>query len=84
MATMVLRSGQPKVNASNLVNYIMEYENGTIRQEDFLQLFSYLIKTGYAWQLQGSIYGRPAASLIERGIISKSGEINRKKLGRVI
>jgi len=69
-----------KVTKGNLVDYIMAHESGELDQEGTLQLFAYLIKTGQAWSLQGSIYGRPARSLIERGIISKKGKINRKKL----
>ncbi len=59
----------------NSVGYIMEYESGELSGEDALVLFAYLIRTGFAWQLQGSIYGRPAKSLIEQGIISPQGKI---------
>lgn len=69
-----------EVTAGNVVDYIMSYEEGTISKEDFLRMFSYLIKTGQAWSLQGSLYGRPAANLIESGVISKQGKINWKKV----
>jgi len=69
-----------KVTKKNLVDYIMSYEDGSLDTEGTLQLFSHLIKTGQAWQLQGSMYGRPAQSLIDRGIISRKGVINRNKL----
>lgn len=69
-----------KITSKNLVNYIMDYESGTLDTENTLKLFSYLIKSGMAWKLQGSIYGRPARSLIDRGIISEKGIINREKV----
>lgn len=69
-----------EVTAGNLVNFVMDYEGGTISKEDYFRLFSYLIRTGQAWHLQGSIYGRPAADLIESGAISKKGKINWKKI----
>jgi len=69
-----------KITHSNLVNYIIAYEDGTISRNDYLRLFAFLIRTGMAWSLQGSIYGRPAHDLIESGVISKKGRINRKKL----
>jgi hypothetical protein len=43
-------------------------------QEEQLQAWSYLIKSGDAWRLQGW-YGRNASYLINAGYISKSGEI---------
>lgn len=53
---------------------IIDFECGALSEEDTLELFAYLIKTGMAWSLQGS-YGRAAASLIEQGLISKEGEV---------
>jgi len=50
--------------------HIIDYENGEIEDEKFLELFQYLVNTGLAWQLQGS-YGRTAISLIDEGLISK-------------
>ena len=58
----------------NLVDYIMQYEAEELRGEQVLKLFSYLIKTGKAWSLQG-VYGRMAGALIERGYLSKQGKI---------
>ena len=69
-----------EVNQHNLVDYIVKYEEGEISDEDYLKLFSYLIKTGQAWSLQGSIYGRPAHDLIESGVISKTGKIDWDKV----
>lgn len=67
-----------KINSVNLVEYIMSYEEGTISKNDYLEMMSYLVKTGQAWQLQGSIYGRPAQSLIENGYLDRKGKILKK------
>lgn len=58
----------------NEVDYIIRYEQGELRGQEVLKLFSHLIKTGKAWSLQGS-YGRYAEALIDRGYISEKGEI---------
>lgn len=68
------------VTVSNLVDYVMEYEGGTISPENMVRMFSYLIKTGQAWSLQGSLYGRPARDLIEAGVINRDGKINWDKV----
>ena len=65
---------------SKKVDMIIDYESGELKAEDTLKLFAELIRTGQAWQLQGSIYGRPAEQLIEQGYISKEGKI-LKELG---
>jgi hypothetical protein len=43
--------------------------------EEQLEAWAYLIKTGHCWSLQGW-FGRTASQLIEQGIITKEGEIN--------
>ena len=58
----------------NEVDYIIAYENGELRGDKVIELFSHLIKTGRAWSLQGA-YGRMAGALIDRGYISKQGKI---------
>lgn len=47
---------------------IIAFEQGELDREAVIELFQHLVKTGLAWQLQGS-YGRMAASLIEAGEI---------------
>jgi len=43
-------------------------------EEDQLEAWAYLIKTGEVWGLQGW-YGRTARDLIDAGKISKEGEV---------
>ena len=71
----ITEDGNNPVNSGNLVDYIMKYEGGDITGEEYLQLFSYLVKTGQAWQLQGSLYGRPAKELIDNGYLDRRGKI---------
>ena len=59
----------------DVVGLIMDYESGELSADKTLELFGELIRSGMAWQLQGSIYGRPAQALIDGGYISKDGKI---------
>ena len=65
------------VNAKNLVDNITDYESGELSDEKTLQLFSYLVKTGIVWSLQGC-YGRTAAALIEAGWLDRQGNITKE------
>jgi hypothetical protein len=56
------------------VGFIIDLENGDADDEQIVQGFAHLIRTGLAWQLQGS-YGRMANSIIERGYISREGVV---------
>jgi len=56
------------------LDYIIRYEAGELNDKETLKLFSHLIKTGRAWQLQGS-YGRTAWALIQDKFISKQGKL---------
>ena len=48
---------------------VIEFEEGTLEEDEVVELFQDLIDSGLAWQLQG-FYGRTAASLIENGFCS--------------
>ena len=55
------------------------YAEGFLEGEDAtnqerLQAFGYLVKSGLAWSLQGAT-GRAAQYLIDKGFITKDGEV---------
>ena len=54
------------------VGKIMDYENGKLGEAETIELFSFLLKTGLAWSLQGS-YSRAASQFIESGVLDKNG-----------
>lgn len=58
----------------DIVGRMMAFENGELDDDKALELFSELVKTGMAWQLQGA-YGRTAGDLIARGILTEDGDI---------
>jgi len=49
---------------------IIRYEEGDISEDEAVELFTSLVKTGAAWSLQGT-YGRQAIHLIQEGLIEK-------------
>ena len=53
---------------------LIKYEDYGLNDEEFLELFSYLIKTGRCWKLQGH-YGRTAEEMIEYNYIDEEGNI---------
>jgi len=67
----------------DLVDKIIAWESGELSDKDTVRFFAELVKSGQAWSLQGT-YGRTAMNLIERGYITKSGKINKKKLSELV
>jgi hypothetical protein len=63
-------------NAMSLSNMqvLFDYENGELDEIQSLILFSELVKSGLAWQLQGH-YERTAKALIEGGFLEFDGTI---------
>jgi hypothetical protein len=59
---------------SDLVGRMMAFEEGELSNDEALKLFSELVKTGVAWELQGA-YGRVAGDLIARGVLTEDGDI---------
>lgn len=57
-----------------IADRLIDFELGLLNEQEILQLFSALIKSGMAWTLQGN-YGRTAAYLIKSGIIDEKGQI---------
>ena len=53
---------------SDIVDAIIQAENGELGRDGYIHLFQHLVDTGLAWQLQGS-YGREARRLLEAGLI---------------
>ena len=51
----------------DIIDKIIDYEQGTLSTKETVALFQELINSGQAWQLQGH-YGRTADTLIKRGI----------------
>lgn len=51
-----------------LPQQLIAYENGELDDTETLELFTELVRTGLAWELQGH-YGRTAAWLIEEGLV---------------
>jgi len=58
----------------DIVSKIMEYEDGSMSDEDTITFFQELIDSGLAWKLQGH-YGRVAADLIENGYYHKKEKV---------
>jgi hypothetical protein len=56
------------------IESIIAWEEGTLDEQGTLELFSSLIRTGRAWELQGS-YVRAAEHLIDAGYLDEKGDI---------
>lgn len=50
----------------DLVNKVMDWEDGRMDEDEETQFFQELVNSGMAWQLQG-MYGRRANQLIQEG-----------------
>jgi len=57
-----------------LVEKIISYEQGDFSQEETIDFFSELIKSGIIYSLQGH-YGRTADNLMNQEYISEEGEV---------
>ena len=59
---------------SNMINKIIDYEEGSLSNTESIELIQDLINSGKVWKLQGS-YGRIASQLIESGhcVLGKKG-----------
>lgn len=67
----------------DIVDRIIQYEEGELGVRESVKLFSDLIKNGIVWQLQGS-YGRTADSLIKSGVINMNGDIDYARLDTLL
>lgn len=63
---------------------LVDFEMGELDEDEALDLFAELVRTGMAWHLQG-FYGRTAAGLIDRGLLSEFGDrIDTVLVGEVV
>ena len=63
----------------NLVVELIDYEEGNLDAAEEVNLFGRLIKSGFAWTLQGH-YGRTAQAMIDAGFITAEGELDVVRL----
>ena len=54
----------------NLVDALIGLDEGTLTEDQEVELFQELVDSGLAWKLQGRI-GRQAADMIEAGVINR-------------
>lgn len=57
-----------------MINSIIQYESNDFHQQEKIEFFAELIRSGYIHSLQGH-YHRTAQALIEGGYISEDGEV---------
>ena len=57
----------------DLVSAIMGYEDGSLDQDEEIELFQHLVDTGQAWTLQG-MYGRQAQRMLDAGLIHHASD----------
>jgi len=76
--TIRMRKLPQKVTSANALKWMEEFEGGNLSVAQADELFSYLVKTGQAWTLQG-FYGRQAQTLIHIGILDTKGNILVKR-----
>lgn len=62
------------ISNTDVIDDVICYEAGGMDSRETLKFFSKLIRTGMAWNLQGS-YGKTAQELIECGWIASDGMI---------
>lgn len=55
-----------KRGRNDMLDRLIDHEEGRLSEPETVQLFQQLIDTGLAWKLQGH-YGRTAQALIEAG-----------------
>ena len=61
------------------IGKVIAYEQGDLSDDEAIDLFCELIKSGLAYSLQGH-YGRMAQSLINAGYITHDGTRTEKEL----
>jgi len=59
---------------SNLLNQMIDYEEGNLSEDEVVELFQQLIDYGLVWQLQGH-YGRVAEHFINEGLCTPTARV---------
>ena len=57
-----------------MINAIIQYESGEFSEQETIEFFAELVKTGFINAMQGH-YQRTARALIDDGLISEDGEV---------
>lgn len=60
-------------NRRDLLDDLLDYEEGKLDDDAVIALFQQLVNTGLAWELQGS-YGRTASMLILQGHVHRPAQ----------
>jgi hypothetical protein len=68
---------------TDMVDKIIDFENGDMDPSMTVIFFGELIKTGLVWELQGS-YQRIARRLIEAGVLLENGDVNTENLDALL
>lgn len=66
-----------KAKKRDILDMIMDFESGELSDNEILELFSELIKTGKLKDLQG-MYQRMASDLIKQGYLDKNGNVLKR------
>jgi len=59
---------------SAMLDKIIAFEQGELKENEIIDLFQEMINSGLVWELQGS-YGRLAMNLIDNGVVKVPKEI---------
>jgi hypothetical protein len=62
-----------KMDTINILSAIIDFESGTLSEEETVELFQALVDQNLAFEMQGS-YGRMAMDLYSAGLISINGK----------
>jgi hypothetical protein len=69
---------RPVITKANLTNYLIDYEEGNLDQDQTIALFQHLENTGMAYSLHGA-YGRTAMALIVADLIKPNMRYHSKE-----
>jgi len=73
------RNYEEEAKHLDIVEAMINFENGELNLRSTIKLFSHLIKTGKVWQLQG-FYSKTANAAIAAGYLDNNGNINEEMI----